>query len=203
MARITKEQAEQHVRELLEYVGEDPDRAGLQGTPERVVRMWKELFRGYDPAQKPKITTFQNNADGLACDQMVTDTGDFASMCEHHVLPFMGQYYFAYIPHPKGKILGLSKIARVVDYCAARMQIQERLVHDIVEMIAEALTKDVPAEYAPLGIACVMKAHHTCKEIRGARKKGIMSNSCLTGLFLTDTAVRSEFMSLVNNSKID
>lgn len=128
---------------------------------------------------------------------------EFKRMCEHHVLPFMGQYYFAYIPHPKGKILGLSKIARVVDYCAARMQIQERLVHDIVEMIAEALTKDVPAEYAPLGIACVMKAHHTCKEIRGARKKGIMSNSCLTGLFLTDTAVRSEFMSLVNNSKID
>lgn len=141
--------------------------------------------------------------DNLVCDQMVTDTGDFASMCEHHVLPFMGQYFFAYIPHPNGKILGLSKIARVVDYCAARMQIQERLVHDVVNMIEEALTSDVPAECAPLGIACVMKAHHTCKEIRGARKKGIMSNSCLKGLFLTDTAVRSEFMKLVNNTKIE
>jgi GTP cyclohydrolase I len=203
MAKLTKEQAEQHVRELLEYVGEDPNRAGLQGTPERVVRMWKELFRGYDPAQKPKITVFDNGKDNLVCDQMVTDTGDFASMCEHHVLPFMGQYFFAYIPHPNGKILGLSKIARVVDYCAARMQIQERLVHDVVNMIEEALTSDVPAECAPLGIACVMKAHHTCKEIRGARKKGIMSNSCLKGLFLTDAAVRSEFMNLVNNTKIE
>lgn len=129
------------------------------------------------------------------------DTGDFASMCEHHVLPFMGKYYFAYIPHPKGKILGLSKIARVVDYCAARMQIQERLVHDIVNMIESALTEGLDDEYAPLGIACVMKAHHTCKEIRGARKKGIMSSSCLTGLFKTDAAVRSEFMNLINNSE--
>lgn len=199
MARLTKEQAEQHVRELLEYVGENPDREGLKGTPERIVRMWGELFRGYDPAQKPKITIFDNGTDGLQCDQMVTDTGDFSSMCEHHVLPFMGKYYFAYIPHPKGKILGLSKIARVVDYCAARMQIQERLVHDVVNMIEDALTKD--CEFAPLGIACVMKAHHTCKEIRGAKKKGIMSSSCLTGLFKTDAAVRSEFMNLINNSE--
>lgn len=199
MARLTKEQAEQHVRELLEYVGENPDREGLKGTPERIVRMWGELFRGYDPSQKPKITIFANGTDGLHVDQMVTDTGDFASMCEHHVLPFMGKYYFAYIPHPKGKILGLSKIARVVDYCAARMQIQERLVHDVVKMIEDALTKD--CEFAPLGIACVMKAHHTCKEIRGAKKKGIMSSSCLTGLFKTDAAVRSEFMNLINNSE--
>lgn len=199
MARLTKEQAEQNVRELLEYVGENPDREGLKGTPERIVRMWGELFRGYDPSQKPKITIFANGTDGLQVDQMVTDTGDFASMCEHHVLPFMGKYYFAYIPHPKGKILGLSKIARVVDYCAARMQIQERLVHDVVNMIEDALTKD--CEFAPLGIACVMKAHHTCKEIRGAKKKGIMSSSCLTGLFKTDAAVRSEFMNLINNSE--
>lgn len=203
MERLTKEQAEQHVRELLEYVGEDPYRAGLQDTPERVVRMWKELFRGYDPAQKPKVTTFWNGTDGLTCNQMVTDTGDFASMCEHHVLPFMGQYYFAYIPHPKGKILGLSKIARVVDYCAARMQIQERLVQDVVRMIENALTESVEPDCEPLGIACVMKAHHTCKEIRGARKKGIMTSSCLTGVFQTDPAVRNEFLSFVNNSKID
>lgn len=199
MAKLTKEQAEQHVRELLEYVGDDPNRAGLQGTPERIVRMWKELFRGYDPTQKPKITVFDNSKDNLDCDQMVTDTGDFASMCEHHALPFMGQYFFAYIPNPKGKILGLSKIARVVDYCAARLQIQERLVHDVVDMIEQALGTENP----PLGVACVMKAHHTCKEIRGAKKKGIMSNSCLHGLFLTDAAVRSEFMNLVNNTKID
>ncbi len=199
MERLTKEQAEQHVRELLAYIGEDPDREGLLGTPERIVRMWKELFRGYNPSQFPKITVFDNGTDGLNCDQMVTDTGDFASMCEHHGLPFMGRYYFAYIPNPKGKILGLSKIARVVDYCAARLQIQERLVHDVVSVITNALGDENP----PLGIACVMKAHHTCKEIRGAKKKGVMTNSCLTGLFKTDAAVRSEFMNIVNNANID
>lgn len=199
MERLTKEQAEQHVRELLAYIGEYPDREGLLGTPERIVRMWKELFRGYNPSQFPKITVFDNGTDGLNCDQMVTDTGDFASMCEHHGLPFMGRYYFAYIPNPKGKILGLSKIARVVDYCAARLQIQERLVHDVVSVITNALGDENP----PLGIACVMKAHHTCKEIRGAKKKGVMTNSCLTGLFKTDAAVRSEFMNIVNNANID
>lgn len=199
MSRITKEQAEQHVKELLEYIGEDPNRIGLQGTPERIVRMWKELYRGYDPTQKPKITVFPNGTDGLIVDQMVTDTGDFASNCEHHCLPFMGKYYFAYIPHPNGKIIGLSKIARVVDYCAARLQIQERLVSDVVNMIADALGKENP----PLGIACVMKAHHTCKEIRGAKKKGIMTSTYLTGIFRDDNTARAEFLNYVNNNSIE
>jgi GTP cyclohydrolase I len=199
MAKITKEQAEQHIRDLFEYIGEDPNREGLKGSPERIVRMWKEIFRGYDPAQKPKITCFPNGQDGLTVDQMVTDTGDFQSNCEHHGLWFYGKYYFAYIPNPKGKILGLSKIARVVDYCGARLQIQERLVSDVVNMITEALGEENP----PLGIALVMKAHHTCKELRGAKKKGLMSSAYLTGLFKTDEQARQEFYEFVNNNRIE
>lgn len=146
------------IRKLLIEIGEDPNREGLQGTPDRVCRMFKEVFRGYDPKQKPKITTFDNGKDGIIYDNMVVDSGDFVSKCEHHMVFFWGKYWFAYIPNPRGKILGLSKIARVVDYCSARLQLQERLVHDIVEMLKEALGE----EYPPLGIALVMKAHHGC-----------------------------------------
>ena len=188
---------EDHIRRMLEYIGEDPNREGLIGTPDRIVKMWKEIFRGYDPAQKPKITTFDNGKDGIVYDNMVIDQGDFHSNCEHHCVWFWGKYFFAYIPNPKGKILGISKIGRVVDYCSARLQIQERLVHDIVDMLKEALG----SEYPPLGIALVMKGHHSCKEFRGAKKKGIMTSSYLDGAFKEDAQVRSEFMSLVNNSK--
>ena len=188
---------EDHIRRMLEYIGEDPNREGLIGTPDRIVRMWKEIFRGYDPLQKPKITTFDNGKDGIVYDNMVIDQGDFHSNCEHHCVWFWGKYWFAYIPNPKGKILGISKIGRVVDYCSARLQIQERLVHDIVDMLKDALG----SEYPPLGIALVMKGHHSCKEFRGAKKKGLMTSSYLDGAFKEDAQVRSEFMSLVNNSK--
>ena len=190
---ITAQEAESAIRTLLTYIGENPDRPGLLGTPDRIVRMWKEIYRGYNPAQAPKITTFLNGADGLVYDNMVVDTGDFYSMCEHHTMPFFGQYWFAYIPNPTGKILGISKIGRVVDYCAARLQIQERLVTDVVSMISNALGNDNP----PLGMALVMRAEHLCKSMRGAKKKGSMTSSYLTGLFKTEGALRSEFMNFV------
>ena len=190
---VTAQEAESAIRTLLSYIGENPDRLGLVGTPDRILRMWKEIYRGYDPAQKPKITTFQNGADGLIYDNMVVDTGDFYSVCEHHTMPFFGQYWFAYLPNPKGKILGISKIGRVVDYCAARLQIQERLVSDIVTMLSDALGE----EYPPLGIALVMKGEHLCKTMRGAKKKGTMTSSYLTGLFKTESALRAEFMNFV------
>ena len=190
---------EDHIRRMLEYIGEDPNREGLIGTPDRIVRMWKEIFRGYDPAQKPKITIFDNGKDGITYDNMVIDQGDFHSNCEHHCVWFWGKYWFAYIPNPKGKILGISKIGRVVDYCSARLQIQERLVHDIVDMLKDALG----SEYPPLGIALVMKGHHSCKEFRGAKKKGIMTSSYLEGAFKNDPQVRAEFMNLVNGDKYE
>ena len=194
MAKITKEQAENCIKQLLEYIGENPERKGLLGTPDRIIRMWKEIFRGYDTTQKPKITVFDNGVDDIAYDNMVIDEGDFYSMCEHHMMPFFGKYWFAYIPNPKGKILGISKIGRVVDYCAARMQIQERLVHNIVDMLADALGKENP----PLGMALVMRGEHLCKTMRGAKKKGKMMSSCLVGAFKDDALVRNEFMQLVN-----
>lgn len=190
---ITEKTAKQHIRELFEYIGENPDREGLADTPERMLRMFKEIFRGYDPKQKPKITTFQNGADGIVYDSMVVDKGDYYSLCEHHARTFFGEYVFAYIPNPKGKILGISKIGRVVDYCSSRLQIQERLVHDVVDMLTESLGKENP----PLGMALVMRGRHMCKESRGSRKKGEMVSSCLTGIFQTDPATRNEFMQLI------
>lgn len=182
------------IRDLLHYIGEDPDRPGLIGTPDRIIRMWREIFRGYDPAQHPKVTTFDNGLDGLTYDNMVVDTGNFYSMCEHHMMPFFGKYVFAYIPNPKGKILGLSKIGRVVDYHAARLQVQERLVADIVDDITAALGTDFP----PLGVALMMQGEHLCKTMRGVKKPGLMSACRLDGIFKGDNAARAEFFAAAN-----
>ena len=190
---------EENITRILEYIGENPTREGLVGTPDRIIRMWGEIFRGYDKAQQPKITTFDNGKDGIVYDNMVVDEGDFHSVCEHHMMPFFGKYWFAYIPNPKGKILGISKIGRVVDFCAARMQIQERLVHDIVDMLTKALGEDNP----PLGVALVMRGEHLCKTMRGVKKKGKMMSSYLVGAFKEDAQVRNEFMQLVNKSNYE
>lgn len=189
-----KQRIAQLITELLGLIGEDTERTGLNDTPQRVARMFAEIYRGYDPAQKPAITTFPNGENGIVYDSMVVDTGDFYSCCEHHMMPFFGKYYFAYLPNPKGKILGISKIGRVVDYCAAKLQVQERLTHEVVEMLAGALDCENP----PLGIALVMRGEHLCKTMRGARKKGAMVSSYLTGMFQTDSALRAEFMNLIN-----
>lgn len=190
---ITEEQAKQHIRELLEYIGDDPNREGLQATPDRMLRMFKEMFRGYDPSQKPVITTFPNGQDGIIYDNMVIDNGPFYSVCEHHCRTFFGEYWFAYIPNKKGRILGLSKIGRVIDYCSAKLQVQERLVQEVVEVLNEALGPENP----PRGMALMMKGRHMCKESRGARKEGYMISTYLTGVFKSDLRVRNEFMSYI------
>ena len=153
------------------------------------MRMWEEIFRGYDPAQKPKITTFANE-EGMS--DIVFDCGDYYSMCEHHILPFFGRYYFAYIPSPKGRILGISKVARVVGYCAARLQLQERLARDIVQMLSEALNNEA------LGFAIVMKGQHLCKTMRGVRNDGKMSVAHFTGVFNLNSDLRKEFYKLID-----
>jgi GTP cyclohydrolase I len=182
------------IRRIFAIIGENPNRDGLVKTPERVEKAMRELFRGYDPKQAPKITVFDNGKDGIVFDNMVVDSGNFYSFCEHHMLPFFGSYHFAYIPNPKGKILGISKVARVVDYCAARLQIQERLGKDICDMIAEALGNENP----PLGIAIVLKGEHLCKSMRGVKKRGQMQTSHLSGIFKTNADARREFLSLAN-----
>jgi len=173
---------------MLERIGENPNRPGLKETPRRVVKMWKEIFRGYDPAQKPIITAFNNGEDGVTYDQMITDEGDFYSQCEHHIIPFFGRYYFAYVP---GKtIIGLSKVARIVDYYSAKLQIQERLVKEILDEIERVAQ--------PEGIALVIEGEHLCKSMRGVKKKGKMKTTDLRGCFRTDEKTRSEFMGWVN-----
>ena len=190
---IDENKARQNIRELLEYIGEDPNRIGLQGTPDRMLRMFKEIFRGYDAAKMPEITTFPNGLDGIVYEEMIVDSGIFYSICEHHCRTFFGEYWFAYLPNPKGRIIGLSKIARAVDYCAARLQVQERLVNDVVQMLTEALGKENP----PRGMALMMRGRHMCKEGRGVSKPGSMTTTCLTGAFRDNPKVRSEFLAYV------
>lgn len=186
---VSREEAEKAIKTLLSYIGENPDREGLKETPDRIIRMWKEIFRGYDPNKKPKITTFGNEYNST---DMVFDSGDYYSMCEHHVLPFFGKYYFAYIPSPDGRILGISKVARVVGYCAAKLQLQERLAIDIVKTLDDALGGTA------LGFAIVMKGQHLCKTMRGVRNNGKMTVSHFTGLFKDDPDKRNEFYKLID-----
>lgn len=190
---MDKEKIENCIQELLDLIGDDSRRNGLAGTPDRVAKMYQEIFRGYDENERPKITTFQNGEDGIVYDNMVIDIGNFYSVCEHHMMPFFGKYYFAYIPSKNGKILGISKIGRVVDYCASKLQIQERLTHEIVAMLSQALGTETP----PLGLALVMKGKHLCKTMRGAKKDGEMISSYMTGEFKSNSSLRAEFMSLI------
>lgn len=179
----------QAIRTILTYIGEDPDREGLQNTPARICRMYEEIFRGYKPEKKPRITIFKNSAHS---EEMVFDCGDYYSMCEHHILPFFGRYYFAYIPSADGKILGISKVARVVGYCAAKLQLQERLCSEIVDMISDALGGTAQ------GFAIMLRGKHLCKSMRGVRNKGEMSTTYFTGEFKKKAQLRNEFYNLVN-----
>lgn len=194
----TEEEKQTIVTMMLEAIGENPKREGLRDTPRRVVNMWKEIYRGYDINQFPKVTTFNNGKDGIIYDEMINDTGDFDSFCEHHLCHISGFYYFSYIAHPKGKLLGLSKVARVVDYFSAKLQIQERLVHEIIECLWKELCKN--CKYKPLGMALVMDGFHSCKSSRGVKKKGTMRTTKLKGVFKIDSSTRQEFMLWVNSN---
>lgn len=187
-SEITKEQAEDAIRLLIRYIGENPERNGLVGTPDRITRMWREIFRGYDLSQKPKITTFPNK-EGIM--DLIFDSGDYYSMCEHHILPFFGKYYFAYVPSKNGRILGLSKIARVVGYCSAKLQLQERLAHEIIDMLSDALNGEA------MGFAIVMRGQHLCKTMRGVKNNGRMSVAHFTGVFQLNKSLRDEFYNLI------
>jgi len=185
---------EEIILEMLRLIGEDPNREGLIETPARVVKMWGEIFRGYNPELKPKVSIFNNGKDGVIYDQMIIDTGDFYSHCEHHMVPFFGKYWFAYIPAKDGGIIGLSKVSRLVDYHSAKLQIQERLVQDIINDIWNKLSRE---HTPPLGMALIMKAEHLCKTMRGVKKKGTMTTSAMLGAFFTNSAARQELLQLI------
>ena len=186
------------VKTMLDMIGETSKREGLVKTPERIVKMWDEIFKGYDNQQKPKIAIFNNGRDGIVYEQMIFDEGKYYSICEHHMLPFFGNYFFAYIPHKNGKIIGLSKIAKVVDYFSARLQIQERLVQQIVNFLWDNLNFDGKK---PIGMGLVMTGNHMCKSMRGVKKEGAMSCICLKGLMKTDETTKMEFLNWTNAIK--
>lgn len=177
---------ERAVREILYAVGEDPDREGLLETPARVGRMYQEIFAGLhqNPMDVMKIFN-EPEHDGMI---LVSDI-PFYSMCEHHLLPFIGKAHVVYIPSG-GRILGLSKIARLVDIISKKPQVQERLTSQIADMMVKALQ--------PQGVAVIVEAEHLCMTMRGIRKPGsITITSALRGLCKTDARSRAEAMSLI------
>ena len=173
---------ESAVREILTEIGEDPDRQGLAGTPGRVHRMYTELTAGYhvDPERLINGAIF----DIAYSEMVVVKDIPFYSLCEHHLLPFFGTASVAYIP--RGRVIGLSKIPRIVEMYARRLQIQERLTQQIAEFLQDRLT--------PQGVGVVMEATHLCAVMRGVRKPGtIMATSSVLGLFRTRDRTRAEF----------
>jgi GTP cyclohydrolase I len=178
---------EKAVREILVAIGEDPDRDGLVDTPARVARMYAEIFSGLheDPADHLKVT-FEAGHDEMV---MVRDIPMY-SACEHHMLPWVGKAHLAYIPNDEGRVIGLSKFARLIDGFARRPQVQERLT----SQVADALQ----ARLEPKGVMVVIEAEHLCMSMRGVRKPGTTTvTSAVRGLFRTSVATREEAMRFV------
>ena len=181
---VDRERVGHAIRELLFAIGEDPDRDGLVRTPERMAAMYAELFdtAAEDPARFLTVT-FAAEHDEMV---MVRDI-PFASLCEHHLVPFLGRAHVAYIPSKDGRITGLSKLARVVDAAAGRLQVQERMTTQIADAIERALT--------PRGVLVVIEAEHLCMSMRGVRKPGTVTvTSAVRGLFRSDPRTRAEAM---------
>ena len=186
---VDQERIRRAVREILAAVGENPDREGLLETPDRVARMYAEIFSGLhtDPAIHLQKSFTQKHDEMV----LVKDI-EFSSCCEHHLLPFTGKAHVAYLPN--GKIVGLSKLARVVDAVAKRPQVQERMTEEIASLIMTHLK--------PRGVAVIVEASHSCMTIRGVRKPGSMTiTSSMRGGFLDHPPTRAELMSLVFGGK--
>jgi GTP cyclohydrolase I len=184
------ESIERTVLDVLEAVGEDPTREGLVGTPNRVARMYGELLSGYnvDPTELLNGALFD-----VEHEQMVIVTNiEFQSLCEHHMLPFTGKANVAYIPDKQ--VVGLSKIPRIVDMYARRLQIQERMTKQIAETISTLVE--------PLGVGVTLTGSHMCSTIRGVRKQNsLMTTSCMTGSLKSNSLLRSEFLTQIQIDK--
>ena len=181
---VDEEAAEQSVASILRFIGEDPERDGLIDTPARVIRAWREMTAGYSELPAEILgTTFDE-----ACDEMVVLSGiSFYSTCEHHMLPFYGRASVGYLP---GKVVGISKLARLVNCFARRLQIQERLTRQI----ADAIETHLEAR----GVAVVIRAHHLCMGCRGVKQPDSdLITSAMRGIFRSDAVSRSEFLKLI------
>jgi GTP cyclohydrolase I len=187
---VAKKRIQAAVREILEAIGEDPDRDGLVRTPQRIADMYvDEIFKGLrDDSSRHLAVTFEADHDEMV---MVRDIA-VQSVCEHHLVPFAGKAHVAYIPGDDGRIAGLSKIARLVDGFAARPQVQERLTTQIADALVEALE--------PTGVLVMIEAEHFCMSMRGVKKPGALTvTSAVRGLFKTSAATRAEAMSLITH----
>jgi GTP cyclohydrolase I len=190
VAKSEQDPIQKHVRAVLQEIGEDPDRDGLDRTPLRVAKAYRFLTKGYaeDPVALLNGALFDVSYDEMV---LVKDIG-FYSLCEHHMLPFFGRIHVAYIPN--GKVVGLSKIPRLVQMFARRLQVQERLTMQIAEIIEKVL--------APRGVAVVAEAIHLCMMMRGVEQQNAFAiTSSLKGEFQSDPKTRSEFMELIRHRK--
>src|ERR1041384_362254 len=180
------------VTEIIKGVGEDPQREGLKNTPDRVSRMYAELLSGYN-ANPEKIINgalFQINYDEMV---LVRDI-EFYSLCEHHMLPFLGRAHVAYLP--KGKVIGLSKIPRIVDMYARRLQVQERMTRQIADLLQTTLE--------PQGVAVVVEGMHLCSMMRGVKKHDArMTTSAMHGAFRANSATRNEFLEKIDRARVN
>lgn len=184
--------AEGAIRTLLGWIGEDPLRPGLLDTPARVARAWREITAGYalDAADILSRQFSQDDEDTPYQGIVAVRDVPFASTCEHHLMPFVGSASVAYIPEPGGPLVGLSKLARLIDVYALRLQVQERMTSQIVQALVDNLT--------PRGAACIVRAEHSCMNLRGVKKHtGGMITSELRGLFFDDVKARDELMQLL------
>ena len=182
---------EELVKQLLIEIGEDPKREGLIKTPLRVAKAWKFLAKGYDQKLKSIINDAIFNE---SYDEMVTVRDiEYFSLCEHHLLPFFGKAHVAYIPN--GKIIGLSKIPRIVEMYGRRLQVQERMTQKIAETLNDALD--------PKGVAVVLEGRHLCMQMRGVEKKNsYATTSYMTGLFREDSRTRKEFLDIISMNNL-
>lgn len=178
---------EETIRNQLKTIGEDPEREGLQDTPRRIIKMWGEIYKGYKQDPRDVLTTF--SADGHDQIILLKDI-ELYSMCEHHMVPFYGKAHVAYLPDPVGKIVGISKLARLVDLYARRLQIQERIGDQVTDALMEHLQ--------PLGAACIIEATHMCMRMRGVEKQNsVMVTSSIRGAFKDDASLKDELFKLI------
>jgi GTP cyclohydrolase IA len=186
--QVDTERIERAVKEILLAVGEDPDREGLKETPRRVGQMYAELLGGIGADPNEHLKVFTEKYDEIV---LLRDI-PFYSVCEHHLMPFIGKAHVAYLPN--GKVIGVSKLARIFDTYARRLQVQERLSGQVADFLMSNLK--------PLGVAVVVEASHSCMTIRGAKKSGaVMVTSALRGSFRSDPKTRSEVLSLINSNR--
>ena len=190
MDGIDRGRVEKAVKEILEAIGEDPDRPGLEGTPERVAAMFDEVFSGlHEDPERILDVTFEAGHDEMVMERNIP----FHGICEHHLVPFVGKAHVAYIPGPDGRITGLSKMARLVDSYARRPQLQERLTTQVADTLERVL--------CPRGVLVVIEAEHLCMSMRGVRKPGATAlTSAVRGLFRDDARTRAEAMAFIHAS---